>query len=365
MYLTLTALVLGLVFGVLLFFRHPFLEGNGPLTVTHKTSIIIPARNEEHNLPKILSDLKKQRKSVYEIIVVNDESDDNTAAVALSYGVKLVNITEKPDGWVGKSWACQVGANQAQGDSLLFLDADVRLAPDAIEKLEQANEKHGCVISVQPYHQTKRFYEQFSLFFNLIMVAANGVSIPFSRKNIGLFGPVILISKNDYQAIDGHESAKNSVVEDLTLGEKLVAKGIPFKLFLGGKDISFRMYSGGLRQLLQGWTKNFATGASKTSLPLMLMVVLWLSTCISAVIYFLKLTTDFSIINLAFAVIVYCIVTVELLCAARHIGDFRKWAIVLFPVPLTAFLSIFLVSIFKKVFRIKVRWKGRNIEAGG
>lgn len=361
MYLTLSVLVLGLLFGVLLFLKHPFLEGNGPLTVEHKTSVIIPARNEGHNLPKILSDLKKQNKPVFEIICVNDESDDNTVDVALSYGVKLITVTEKPDGWVGKSWACQVGAKHAQGDSFLFLDADVRLAPNAIEKLEQANEKYGCVISVQPYHQTIKLYEQFSLFFNLIMVAANGVSFPFSRKNIGLFGPVILVSKNEYQVIDGHASAKNSVVEDLTLGEKLKAKGIPFKLFLGGKDISFRMYSGGFSQLLQGWTKNFATGASKTPLPLILMVVLWLSTCISAVIYFLNLICDYSAANLAFAVLVYCIVTVELLFAARHIGNFKKQVIALFPIPLTAFLSIFLVSIVKKVFRIKVRWKGRKI----
>lgn len=302
-----------------------------------------------------------QNKPVYEIICVNDASDDNTADVALSFGVKLINVTEKPEGWVGKSWACQTGADHARGDSFLFLDADVRLAPDSIEKLEQASEKHESVISVQPYHQVEKFYEQLSFFFNLIMVAANGVGFPFIQKNIGLFGPVILITKDEYQLIDGHSSAKNSIVDDLTLGEKLKSKKMPFKLFLGGKDISFRMYSGGFRQFFEGWTKNFATGASKTSIPLIFMIVLWLSTCISAVIYFVNLTTDYSVQNLAFAVIVYCIVAVELMCAARHIGSFKKWLIALFPLPLTTFLAIFIVSIFKKVFRIKVKWKGRKL----
>ena len=361
MYLTLTILALGLVFGVLLFFKHPFLEGNGSLMQEHKISVIIPARNEEINLPKLLSDLKKQNNPSFEIICVNDASDDKTADVATSYGINLINVTEKPDGWVGKSWACQMGANQAKGDQFLFLDADVRLASNAIEKLEQASEKYGCVISVQPYHQTERFYEQFSFFFNLIMVAANGVGFPFIRKNIGLFGPVILINKTDYLSIDGHSSAKNSIVDDLTLGEKLKSKGMYFKLFLGGKDISFRMYSGGFRQLLQGWTKNFATGAGKTSPSLIFMIVLWLSTCISAVIYFLNLISDYSTINLVFAFTVYCIVTAELFVASRHIGNFKKWLVALFPIPLAVFLFIFLVSIFKKIFRLKVKWKGRNI----
>lgn len=364
MYLTLGVLALGLLFGVLLFFKHPFLEGNGSLACEQKISVIIPARNEEYNLPKILSDLKKQNKPVFEIICVNDSSDDNTADVALAHAAKLINVGEKPEGWVGKSWACQLGANHAQGDLLLFLDADVRLAPSAIEKLEQAQQKHNCVISVQPYHRAEKFYEQFSLFFNLIMVAANGVSNPFMRKNIGLFGPVILISKDEYRSIDGHLSAKNSIVDDLTLGEKLKSKEMPFKLFLGGKDISFRMYSGGFRQLLQGWTKNFATGASKTPLPLIGMIVLWLSTCFSAVIYFLNLITAYSVAKLIFAVVVYCIVTVELIFAARHIGSFKKWFIALFPLPLMAFLAIFLVSIFKKVFGINVKWKGRKIKPG-
>jgi 4,4'-diaponeurosporenoate glycosyltransferase len=364
LYLTFAVLVLGMLFGFLLFFKHPFLDANISLASVNKTSVIIPARNEGNNLPKLLSDLKKQHKPVYEIICVNDSSDDNTAEVASSYGVKLINISDKPKGWVGKSWACQTGANVAQGDTLLFLDADVRLNPNAIEKLEQANEKYGCVISVQPYHQPEKLYEQFSFFFNLIMVVANGVGFPFFKKNIGLFGPVILISKDEYRVIDGHLAAKNSIVDDLTLGEKLKSKGIRFKLLLGGKDISFRMYSGGFRQLLQGWTKNFATGASKTSPLLIFMIIIWLSTCISSVIYFFNLIWAYSPENLAFAVLVYSIVTIELLCAARHIGSFKKWMIALFPLPLTVFLAIFLLSVFKKVFRLKVKWKGRNIEQG-
>jgi 4,4'-diaponeurosporenoate glycosyltransferase len=362
LYLSLTILCLGLLFGILLFFKRPILTDEGDFQVSNKLSVIIPARNEEFNLPHILEDLKNQNKPVYEIICVNDASDDNTAEVALSNGVTLINVTDKPNGWVGKSWACQTGANQAKGDTFLFLDADVRLGPDAVDKLEKAAVKHNCVISVQPYHKTVKFYEQLSFYFNLILIAANGVGFPLSKKNIGLFGPVILIGRDKYKAIDGHSSAQNSIVDDLSLGEKLIAKGIKFKLFIGGEDLSFRMYSGGFRQLIQGWTKNFATGASKTSYPLMLMIVLWISSCISAIIYLLGLLTDYSTQRLMFSILVYVFVAAELLSASHHIGNFKKWLIILFPIQLIFFLSVFLSSVFKKVFRIKVKWKGRKIE---
>ena len=362
MYLSLAILFLGLLFGILLFLKHPILKDEGNYKTENKLSVIIPARNEESNLPYILADLKNQNKPIYEIICVNDASDDNTAEIALLNGVTLINVTDKPEGWVGKSWACQTGANQATGETFLFLDADVRLGPDAVEKLQKAVLKHNCVISVQPFHKAVQFYEQMSFFFNLILIAANGVGFPVSKKNIGLFGPIIMIDREKYKAVDGHLSARNSVVDDLTLGEKLISKGIAFKLFIGGEDVSFRMYSGGFRQMVQGWTKNFATGASKTSIPLMLMIVLWISSCISAVIYLLGLMPNYSTRSLIFAVLIYIFVAAELLSASRHIGNFKKWLIVLFPIQLIFFLAVFVSSVYKKTFRIKVKWKGRKIE---
>lgn len=354
-------LFLGLLGGVLLFFRNPLLPGASNVSTFPAVSVIIPARNEEHNLPNILDDLRKQTVLPLEVICVNDGSTDNTAQAATEYGATLITVKNKPEGWTGKSYACQRGADNARGDLLLFLDADVRLSDKAVEKLIYAYLTERCTVSVQPFHKVQRFYEHFSLFFNLIMIAANGVSVPCKAKNIGLFGPVILMNTADYRSAGGHTGVRGSIVDDLTLGENLRKAGLGYRLFLGGKDISFRMYAGGLRQLQQGWTKNFATGASKTSLFLVAMVALWLAVCTTGVINFIQLAFAFSYPKFAESLLVYGFLVAELMVAARKVGSFSKAFLAVYPMALAFFFAIFGVSILKKIFHIKVRWKERFI----
>ena len=99
-------------------------------------SVIIPARNEEATLPAILASLRAL--PLVEVVVVDDSSVDGTAAVALSGGATVLTASPPPPGWTGKARACQLGADAASGDLLLFLDADTVLAPDALEGLRQA-----------------------------------------------------------------------------------------------------------------------------------------------------------------------------------------------------------------------------------
>lgn len=156
-----------------------------------------------------------------------------TAQIAKSYGVKVISLYNKPEGWTGKTWPCQNGANIAKGDLLLFIDADIRLGRDGILRLIKAFSDCNCTISVQPYHTTKRAYEQFSLLFNLVQLAANGTTL---RKpiGIGLYGPIILISKSEYDTLGGHESVRKSI-EDMALGQRLKQAGIPYQLLSATK----------------------------------------------------------------------------------------------------------------------------------
>ncbi len=351
----------GVLSGILIFFKRPVLTDYSNLTTTKKISVIIPARNEAKNLPGVLSDLLKQESDLFEIICIDDASTDNTAEVVNSFGVKLISVKDKPDGWTGKSFACQTGANDATGDLFLFIDADVRLDTKAVRKLAKEYETNNCVISVQPYHKVYKFYEHLSLFFNLVLIAANGVGLPFRKNNIGLFGPVILIGREEYFSVGGHSSVKKSIVDDLTLGENLKRSGLRFKLFLGGDDITFRMYSGGIRQLQQGWTKNITTGAAKTSFTLLIMITLWFAACTTGVLNFFELIVDYSSFKLVFSVLLYIIMVAELWAAARKIGSFKLIAIIFYPVELLTFFLIFLYSLIKKIFHIKVSWKGRKI----
>ncbi|MHB1154538.1 MAG: glycosyltransferase family 2 protein [Eubacteriales bacterium] len=204
-------IVLGLLFSALLFFRYPELGNPGKKNGLFKLSVIIPVRNEEKNLPLILNDLLKQTEFIYEIICVDEGSVDKTAKVARSFGVTLITPPEKPDCWTGKSWACHNGAKEASGEIFVFIDADVRLSPDGINRLIRTYEDNGCVLSVQPYHKMYKRYEQLSVFFNLIQTAANGLTFFIKNKHIGLYGPVILIGRTDYYKIGGHASVRDSI----------------------------------------------------------------------------------------------------------------------------------------------------------
>ena len=130
----LVVIFLGFGASALLFWRIPRLPRGGKPSPL-RLSIIIPARNEAKTLPLLLQDLQTQDFAPYEIIVVNDDSQDETESVARAYSATVLSIRDKPAGWVGKCWACQVGAEAATGDSFLFLDADVRLSPDGLGRI--------------------------------------------------------------------------------------------------------------------------------------------------------------------------------------------------------------------------------------
>ncbi len=357
-----TMIALGLFLSLLLFYRFPTLRTGNKNPQHYHLSIIIPARNEEDNLVLLLQDLKKQTYPIHEIICVDDCSNDNTAMVASAFGVKLITVLDKPQDWIGKSWACHKGAEAASGDLMLFIDADVRLKPTAISTLIQAYEKHQCVISVQPYHQMMKKYEQFSLFFNLIQIAANGTTMVFDCFKVGLYGPVILLNNKTYHAIGGHTSVKNSIVDDLSLGEQLTKLGYTFKLLLGGDLISFRMYRNGISDLVLGWTKNYASGALKTPLILFFMVFLWVCSCLSVTINMLHSILIQNVLSLLLCSFLYLLWVLELFRISHNIGSFKKSTIICFPIYLVLFLLVFIHSFFKKLFFMDVVWKDRKIK---
>ncbi len=363
---SLVLLIAGVLAGFLLFLRHPALPPAEGSVTPCRVSVVIPARNEERNLPMLLRDLAAQTTPLLEVICVDDGSDDGTAEVAASLGAEVIVPAEAPAGWTGKAWACQSGANHARGDLLLFLDADVRLGPDSVERIVQASANCRCPVSVLPYHRVERWYEQLSLFFNAILLAANGVGLPGKSHNIGLFGPVILIDEQQYRSIGGHSTVSASVVDDLALGETLTSSGIDFELFVGSSDdVMFRMYPEGLRQLAEGWTKNFATGASKTPLRLLLLVVLWVDSCIAVLLKLATPSTYLEPVSLAISLVVLVVLIGHLWTVARRIGSFKPVTVLLYPIALLAFLVIFALSAYHTLLRRRVRWRGRSVELGG
>lgn len=354
----LAVLLLGYGAAALLYFRIPLLPRKEAEQAA-RLSVIIPARNEAQTLPLLLGDLQAQSVRPHEIIVVNDESTDETAEIARSFGVRVLSPVNKPAGWVGKSWACQTGADAATGDCLVFLDADVRLAPDGLRRIACAYAEHGAV-SVQPYHAAERWFEQCALIFNLIQIGANGSALP-RPVNLGLFGPVIALSRADYAAIGGHTGVKNAVVEDMALAESLRRANIPFRIFMGDAGVRFRMYPAGFLSLWQGFTKNLATGAAKTPIGLFLLVTLFIASITSAPLNLVE-TLLLGSPRVYLYAMLYAIWVIVLFLISRRIGKFRPLAVLLYPIPLLVFFAVFVNSVAIRLLHRKVIWKGRAIE---
>jgi 4,4'-diaponeurosporenoate glycosyltransferase len=319
-------------------------EGSIPATA-EDLSIIIPARNEAHNLPKLLQSLRDQSVTPREIIVVNDGSTDATAALAKQFGAAVIDSAPLPAGWRGKTWACHQGAAAARGSTLLFLDADTWFEPGGLERMLRI----PCdgALSIAPYHAVQDLYENLSLFFNVSMIAGTVPS--------GLLGQSLLVSRQHYQQVGGHESVRGKILENFQMAQQFRDAGIPVTSRIGKGIFSFRMYPEGLRSLVQGWTKGFAAGAGGTPPIKSLLVVLWMIGMMFPPMTLLE-QVDMSLWAGA-----YVLCVLQLLWMARSLGSFSLGVIALYPLPLLFFFGLFGWSILRSGKQVK--WKGRDIHA--
>jgi 4,4'-diaponeurosporenoate glycosyltransferase len=308
-------------------------------------SIIIPARNEAHNLPVLLRSLAAQPIKPHEIIVMDDGSTDRTAELARELGATVTASQPLPEGWRGKPWACHQAAQAATGDLLMFVDADTRFEPDGLRRIVSGYA--GGAYSVGPYHAVRHPFEDLSLFFNFNMTVG---TVPR-----GLFGQMLLVDRESYRRVGGHETVQGRILENFFLARQFQAAGIPVRSGTGRGLFSFRMYPNGLRELIAGWTKGFAAGAGQTPPATLWLVVAWM-------------------IGLMFAPLGGLITGdalrwggVYLLCAAqvgwfsRQIGSFGGWSALLYPLPLIFFFAVFTRSALRS--GKSVNWKGREIRA--
>ena len=326
-------------------------------------SVIVPARNEAHRLPLLLESLRNQTLMPAEVLVVDDASTDGTAAVAAEAGCRVISPGDKPPGWLGKTWACWVGASNAAAPLLLFLDADTRLDPAGCERILQERQVQGGVITVQPWHHAPRWTEKLSSFFNVIVMAAINTFTAFGQRLTpgGCFGPCILCARNEYFRIDGHRAVRGSILEDLDLGRGFLDAGIPVRCRAGKGTINFRMYPEGIRELVDGWSKNMAGGARGAHPLVLLLIALWISGCASAAFFavwwILSGNTTAAIEGAGF----YLLYAGQLLWMYRRIGSFGPQSALLFPVHLAFFMFVFLRSLVLTFLVKRVSWKGRII----
>jgi len=231
-------------------------------TARPEASVIVPARNEEASLSACLESLIAQQGVTFEIIVVNDGSTDRTADIARSFaGVKLMEAGPLPEGWSGKSNAVLAGARQAQGEWLLFTDADTVHLPGSLAGSLKEAKRHGVVmLSYSPDQELHGFAERAVMPVIFAELAStykprevSDPSAPAAAAN----GQYLLITRAAYDAVGGHAAIATCLLEDVELARAVKRSGRKILFRYGGDAVRTRMYRS-FTQLVEGWTKNLA-----------------------------------------------------------------------------------------------------------
>ena len=245
-------------------------ESDIPLENPPLVSVIVPARNEAHNIARCVTSILSTTYPNLELIVVDDSSTDGTAQIAREAAqrdprARFITSPPLPEGWFGKQWACATGAKVAHGSVLQFTDADTVHGADLVTRSMNAMHRtRAQLFSVAGRQELGGFWEkviQPQIFMILSMRYGGTESITQStnvRDKIAN-GQCIFVTHDSYNAIGGHASVRTSVAEDLMLAQIFFAARKRVVIVLGVNQLSTRMYAS-LRDIIGGWRKNVFAG---------------------------------------------------------------------------------------------------------
>jgi len=228
-------------------------------------SVLIPARNEEKNIENLLNDLLHAKYKNLEIIVFNDQSTDNTARVVQEFAekdarVRLINSNELPAGWLGKNFACHKLAHSAIGEYLLFLDADVRIKPEAVESALVQMQKYDLkLLSIFPRQIMHTFEEKITvpsmnnILLSLLPLILTRIS---SRPSLSAAnGQFMLFESNTYKTLIPHQKVKEQKVEDILISRLYKRNNLKIQCMTGNRSIQCRMYTN-YNEAVQGFSRS-------------------------------------------------------------------------------------------------------------
>lgn len=228
-----------------------------------RVSVIIPARNEEDNIARVVRSLGNQQ-DIREIVVVDDQSSDRTGEILAALEAEIprlctLRVDSLPEGWLGKTHALAQGAHAATGDWLLFTDADTEHhAGSLAELLRRAEYERADLLSVSPGQETPTWWEKSVIPLVYVKLASlfrfEEVSDPQSPV-AAANGQYILVRREAYERSGGHEAVKSEILEDVELARRIKAQGGKLLFLPGARWVRTRMYRS-FPAMWQGWTKN-------------------------------------------------------------------------------------------------------------
>lgn len=246
------------------YFQEPPTEGDLP-SPPPLISVLLPVRNEERNVAGCLEALLQQDYPRLEILVLDDDSSDRTAEIAAEFAardarIRLLKGAALPFGWHGKAFACHQLAREARGEWLLFIDADVRPAPNAVSaSLRAALREKGDLLTYLPYLVTGTFWEKVLMpmvaFFPFFLLPMRQITHSRNTLFSMAFGPFMLFRASTYWKIGGHAAVRQQITEDMALGRLVKQRGGRLLLLDGTRVVAVRFYHN-LGEIWRGLAKS-------------------------------------------------------------------------------------------------------------
>lgn len=338
--------------------------GRGPSAL--RISVLIPARNEEINIAAALESVLANQGVEFEVVVLDDHSTDRTAEIVSQFAVQDARVRLEcapalPAGWCGKSHACHVLGQRARFDTLVFIDADVRLAPDALMRLSHFLKRSGAAfISGVPQQELGTFSERL-LLPHIHFVLLGYLPLPMMRwTKLPAFsagcGQLYVIRRDAYEAVGGHEPVRTTLHDGVKLPRLFRRSGFKTDLFDATDVASCRMYRTN-GEVWRGLGKNATEGIAAPGAILPMSVLLFGGQ----VVPFLLLL---ALPQMTFVGVMATIVACALAWLPRMIAVVRfrqplgsTW---LHPVGVLALLAIQWFALARQLAGKPAMWKGRS-----
>jgi len=335
-------------------------------------SIMVPARNEAENIKMCVTSLLKQDYTNIEILVLDDNSTDDTSLIVKRIAEKdsrVKLITGKPlkDGWIGKSYACHQLAKHARGRYFLFTDADTLHFKNAVSSTI------GCLIknkldalSAIPKQIMVGIHERLVVTWVHFGILSLLPLILIKKSKYPLFctanGQCMLFKREVYRKIGGHKSIKTKILEDIHISKQVKRHGYRFMLFDGSKNIYCRMYRN-FRGLIKGFSK-FMFAAFDFKVFNIAVVILFISVIFLFPFIFLPLgillfNWPYPIVNLII-IQIFIVLTMRIILAIRL--NNRILDTFLHPVSMVYIILLCINSVLQTKFGEGAYWKDRGYD---
>ncbi|WP_416149620.1 glycosyltransferase [Salipaludibacillus sp. HK11] len=335
---------------------------NKPIMFPDKVSVLIPMRNEERNVRPLIESLKKLTYENIEFILLDDGSEDRTKQLSVEMidGDTRFNLMEGerlPPDWIGKVHACHQLSAKATGDFFLFLDADVRVDPDTVQRsLHAFSDKTGLVTGF-PRYPLKSFLghllvpmQHFVVYLHLPIVLANLTKWPAATAAHGAY---MMFEREAYLKMGGHETVKQSLVEDIHITREMKKNGFFVKLINNTNTVTCYMYETN-KEVWQGFSKNLFPGIGRNPFLVSILIIFY------TILFLFPLPLAiYGVIIAQFSLLVPLILTMTVKFVIDMMTRQKWWLFIGTPLSVALMMILMVYSMYLSMTKRGFTWKGR------